>query len=150
MPASTGANPGTAGANVTVDGRSRTTPTQTTVASSVTRPTPQNAPRQPTRATSAASGSVETSDPSTPTVALRAARNPKRAGGNHVAAIFRVPTNVTLAPAPTSSRPAKSGGVDVAAPMMSAPIPITAPPTARTRRAPNASSRSPAGTMSAA
>jgi hypothetical protein len=83
-------------------------------------------------------------------VALKAARNPKREGENQAAAILSVPTKVTLAPAPTSSRPVNSAGVAEAVPMTSAPRPITAPPTVSTRRGPNASRNSPAGIISAA
>jgi len=150
MPAITVANAGAGGAAAEPAGRSRTTARQSAVPASVTRPTPQNAPRQPTPVTSAASGSVETSAPKMPAVALSAASNPNRAGGNQAAAILSVPMNVALAPAPTSSRPANSIGVAVAPPMTRAPTPMTAPPAVSTRRAPKASSRSPAGTISAA
>jgi len=102
----------------------------------VTTPTPANAVRQPPSVTSAASGSVETSAPSTPTVAVSAARKPNCAGGNQAAAIFSVPTKVGAAPAPTSRRPAKSNGRLDAVAMMRAPTPMTTPPIVMTRRTP--------------
>jgi hypothetical protein len=71
-----------------------------------------------------------------PTVAVSAARNPKRSAGNQAAAIFSVPTNVGAAPAPTSRRPAKSAGRLPAVAISTAPSPITAPPIVISRRAP--------------
>jgi hypothetical protein len=113
-------------------------------------PTPPSARRQPIVATSVASGSVESSAPSMPTVALSAARYPNRVGGNQAAAILSVPMNVAAAPSPTRKRPANSSVGPAAAPMSSAPPPMIAPPIARTILTPNASSRSPAGIISAA
>jgi hypothetical protein len=116
----------------------------------VTAPTVQNAPRQPSRATSAASGAVATRAPTMPTVAVTAEMTPKRSGGNHAAAIFSAPMKVTVAPSPTANRPAKSIGVLEATPIATVPQPMIAPPAARTARTPNASMNSPAGTMNPA
>ena len=93
---------------------------------------------------------MDTSAPNTPTVAVSAARKPKRSGGNQAAAIFSVPMKVAVAPSPTRKRPTKSTGSVAAAPIITEPTPITAPPAASTRRTPQASSTRPAGTISGA
>src|SRR5262245_52284122 len=87
MPAAIGPSPGwTPMAAGTPGGRSRTTSRQMAASAIVARPMTQNAPRQPTAATRAASGYVATSEPSTPTVAVMADIVPKCEAGNHVAA----------------------------------------------------------------
>jgi hypothetical protein len=80
-------------------------------------------------------------------VAVVADSVPKRSAGNHAAAIFRAPTNVTLAPRPIRSRPPNSTAVVSAAAITRVPSPIRAPPAATTRGTPEASSRTPAGTI---
>ena len=102
------------------------------------------APRQDTLAASAARGALPTSAPSTPTVAVSADIIPNCERGNQFAAIFRAPVKVTVAPRPTSRRPAKRTAGLAASPMASEPTPMTAPPPAITQRGPTLSISTPA------
>ncbi len=88
-------------------GWSRTAAAQRSAAASVATPMMTRAPRQDTPAASAARGALPTSAPSTPTVAVSADIMPNCERGNQFAAIFSAPVKVTVAPRPTSSRPAK-------------------------------------------
>ena len=89
-------------------------------------------------------------EPSTPTVAVTAASVANCDGGNHAAPILSAPMKVTVAPSPTTKRPAKSRGSAVATPMASEPAPITAAPAVIMTRAPNPSIKRPAGIMNPA
>ena len=109
-----------------------------------------SAPRQERPAASAASGALPMSAPSMPTVAVRADIIPKWVCGNQFAAILSAPVNVTVAPSPTSRRPAKRIAVLPASPIATDPRPITSPPAAITQRGPTLSMRTPPGTMNVA
>ena len=108
------------------------------------------APRQPASTTRPARGAVPPSAPTTPTVAVTAARVPKCEGGNQFAATFRLPMKVTVAPVPTRKRPAMRRPSDGANPMARDPSPMMALPPATTLRTPKLSMRSPAGIMNPA
>ncbi len=107
----------------------------------------ENARRQPVATTSAASGTVPTRAPETPTVAETADIVANCEGGNQLAAILRQPMKVTAAPSPTRKRPPKGAAWLSAKPMASEPRPMTAAPAVYTRRTPKLSSSSPAGIM---
>ena len=73
------------------------------------------------------------SEPNTPTVAVTAASVTNCEGGNQAAAMASVPVKVTVAPRPTTKRPAKRSGSVAATAIAMVPAPITAPPAATTR-----------------
>ncbi len=128
-------------------GWSRTAAAQRIAAATVAAPMMTRAPRQDTLAASAARGALPTSAPSTPTVAVSADIIPNCERGNQFAAIFSAPVKVTVAPRPTSRRPAKRTAGLAASPMASEPTPMTAPPPAITQRGPTLSISTPPGTM---
>src|SRR5213078_630738 len=103
IPDATPRNSAAAGVDATPTpaGASRTSQAQTPAAMSVPPPTRAKAPRHPLTAASQASGAVAIREPAIPTVALSADSVPNQDGGNHTLAIFRTPTNVTVAPMPT-------------------------------------------------
>ncbi len=106
-----------------------------------------SAPRQERPAARAASGALPMSAPRTPTVAVSADIMPNWDGGNQLPAILSAPVKVTVAPRPTSRRPAKRATGLPASPIASEPSPITRPPPAITQRGPTLSIKRPPGTM---